>query len=89
MAETDVPAGWTADEASWRRTYRFASFAEALAFMVEIGTYCEKVDHHPDWSNSYDRVAVTLTTHDAGGVTDKDRQLARRMDAVFGRSSRA
>ncbi len=87
--EPPSPPGWTVEGASFAKRFSFGGFAEALAFMVEVGLHCEKVGHHPDWANSYDRVSVRLTTHDAGQVTEKDWALARHMDAVYGRSHRA
>jgi 4a-hydroxytetrahydrobiopterin dehydratase len=69
------------------KTYNFRGFAEALGFMVEVGLFCETTNHHPDWTNVYSRVAVELTTHDAGRVTEKDIALARHMDAVYARRS--
>jgi 4a-hydroxytetrahydrobiopterin dehydratase len=79
------PDGWSGDEKRRAKCFRFSGFAAALAFMVEVGLYCERVDHHPEWKNIYDKVWVELTTHDAGGVTDKDLALAERMEAVYAR----
>jgi 4a-hydroxytetrahydrobiopterin dehydratase len=81
----EPPPGWSGDRARLSRSYRFAGFPQAMAFMVEVALFCEKTDHHPDWRNSYDRVSVELTTHDAGRVTEKDLALARHMDAVHAR----
>jgi 4a-hydroxytetrahydrobiopterin dehydratase len=80
-------AGWrheaTETGDALARTYGFASFRDALAFMVRAGFEAEALDHHPEWTNVYNRVAVRLNTHDAGGrVTAKDLELARRLDAV-------
>ena len=55
--------------------------------MVEVSLYCEKADHHPEWKNIYNRVMVDLTTHDAGGVTDKDFALALHMNTVAAKTS--
>jgi 4a-hydroxytetrahydrobiopterin dehydratase len=85
----ELPEGWTGDAARIRRTFRFASFPRALAFMVEVGCRCEATNHHPEWKNVYDRVEVELTTHDAGAVTEKDLDLAAHMNAVFAASSPA
>jgi 4a-hydroxytetrahydrobiopterin dehydratase len=82
---TEIPQGWSGDAQRIVRTYQFKSFAQSLAFMVEIGLYCEKTDHHPEWKNIYNKVLVELTTHSAGRVTAKDLTLAARMDAVFAR----
>jgi 4a-hydroxytetrahydrobiopterin dehydratase len=86
MAETTLPqelqdAGWSLaeDGKSIARTFKFKTFRDALAWMVRAGFEAEAMDHHPDWTNVYNRVEVTLTTHDTGGLTDKDIELARRM----------
>ncbi|MEN3975158.1 4a-hydroxytetrahydrobiopterin dehydratase [Emcibacter sp. SYSU 3D8] len=62
------------------KTYKFGDFNEAFAFMARVALAAEKADHHPEWSNVYNRVEVTLSTHDAGGVTKKDIALATFMD---------
>ena len=66
------------------RTFRFGSFAEAFGWMARIAIEAEKADHHPEWFNVYDRVEVTLTTHDAGGLSARDVAMARVMDAAAG-----
>jgi 4a-hydroxytetrahydrobiopterin dehydratase len=66
-----------------RREYVFADFVQAFAFMTHVALVAEKHDHHPEWSNVYNRVAITLTTHDAGGLTSKDVALARAADAAY------
>jgi len=73
---------WRYDESekAIRRDFRFAGFGEAFAFMTRSAIAAEKADHHPDWSNSWNKVAVALSTHSAGGVTAKDIELARAMD---------
>jgi 4a-hydroxytetrahydrobiopterin dehydratase len=63
-----------------QRTYRFADFTAAFGFMTRIAPMAEKMDHHPEWFNVYNRVYVTLTTHDADGVTELDVTLAKLMD---------
>lgn len=74
---------WRYDEAerAIRRDFHFADFGEAFAFMTRSAIAAEKADHHPDWSNSWNKVAVALSTHSAGGVTVNDIDLARAMDA--------
>ncbi|MDP3273785.1 MAG: 4a-hydroxytetrahydrobiopterin dehydratase [Deltaproteobacteria bacterium] len=71
-----------------RRTYVFENFIEAFGFMTRVAMVAESLDHHPEWSNVYNRVEVVLTTHDAGGVTALDLTLARRMDAFAQNASR-
>ena len=76
--------GWTLDPASAAisRHLEFADFNEAFAFMARVALMAERKDHHPDWSNSYNVVDVTLTTHDARGLTMKDIELARFIDRI-------
>ena len=79
--------GWAAvagDRDAICRTFKFADFNAAFGFMTRVALMADKLDHHPEWSNVYNRVEVTLTTHDAGGVTALDVQLARFMDAAAG-----
>lgn len=76
--------GWT-DEGgrdALVKTYTFANFVEAFGFMTRAALWAEKWNHHPEWSNVYKTVTVTLTTHDAGGVTDLDVKLASKMDLL-------
>jgi len=78
--------GWSlaADGLSIERTFEFRNFSEAFAFMTRSALAAEKMDHHPDWSNVYKTVRVTLSTHDRGGVTELDIELARRMNRYAG-----
>jgi 4a-hydroxytetrahydrobiopterin dehydratase len=92
MAETTVPqelldAGWSLaqDGRSIAKTFRFKTFRDAMGWMVRAGFEAEAMDHHPDWTNVYNRVEVRLTTHDRGGLTGKDVELARRLEALRGR----
>jgi 4a-hydroxytetrahydrobiopterin dehydratase len=64
------------------RTFTFRDFNEAFGFMARVALVAEKSDHHPEWRNVYKTVEVTLATHDAGGVTEKDIALAKAMDAI-------
>ena len=79
-------AGWkeTSGREAIERTFTFKDFNEAFGFMTRAALIAEKVDHHPEWFNVYKTVEVTLSTHDAGGVTDKDVVLAKAMDALAG-----
>lgn len=74
---------WTFQENYIYKTFVFANFSEALAFMVQVGMIAEKQNHHPDWTNVYNKVFIRLTTHDSGGVTDKDFALATEIDALY------
>jgi 4a-hydroxytetrahydrobiopterin dehydratase len=76
--------GWTAVEGrdAIHKTFIFKNFNEAFSFMTRVAMQAEKLDHHPDWSNVYNRVNVTLTTHDAKGVTERDVALALFMDQI-------
>ena len=78
--------GWAAVEGrdAIAKTYKFKDFNAAFAWMTRVALAAEKADHHPEWSNVYNRVEVLLTTHDAGGVTEKDVALARFMDEAAG-----
>jgi 4a-hydroxytetrahydrobiopterin dehydratase len=73
--------GWTVQDGKLHKTFRFAGFPAAIAFMVRTAFDAERLDHHPNWSNVYDRVEVTLWTHDVGGLTDRDVALATAMEA--------
>jgi 4a-hydroxytetrahydrobiopterin dehydratase len=66
------------------RTFRFADFAEAFGFMARVAILAEKADHHPEWFNVYNRVDITLTTHDAGGLSQRDVALASAIDGFGG-----
>jgi 4a-hydroxytetrahydrobiopterin dehydratase len=76
--------GWAkaADRDALTKTFRFADFNQAFGFMSRAALLAEKLDHHPEWSNVYNRVEVLLTTHDADGVTELDLAMARFMDAA-------
>ncbi|MGI8711028.1 MAG: 4a-hydroxytetrahydrobiopterin dehydratase [Acidimicrobiales bacterium] len=78
----ETPAGWEEGETSLHRRFEFADFAEAFAFMTRVAAEAERLEHHPDWSNSWNVVEIHLVTHDAGQVTDKDRELAEVIDGV-------
>ena len=77
-------AGWSPEEGGKAITkgYKFKTFRDALAWMVRAGFEAEAMDHHPEWFNVYNRVEVRLTTHDTGGLSDKDTALAARFDAI-------
>jgi len=76
--------GWELHAGRLRRTFRFADFTRAFGFMTSVALVAEAMNHHPDWSNAYDRVTVELWTHDAGGLTEKDFRLAAAANALAG-----
>ncbi len=73
--------GWTLADGKLHKDYRFDSFVEAFAFMSGVALTAEAMNHHPEWFNVYNRVSIDLTTHDAGGISEKDFELAARADA--------
>jgi 4a-hydroxytetrahydrobiopterin dehydratase len=82
-AELASLPGWKFQRNAVTKTFKFKSFREALSFMVRVGFEAEAMNHHPDWTNVYNRVAIRLSTHDAGDrVTAKDIGLARRIQAI-------
>ena len=83
-------SGWAAagDRDAITRTFTFADFNEAWGFMSRVALVAEKMDHHPEWTNVWNRVTVTLSTHDAGGLTERDVELARAMDKLGGSAAR-
>ncbi len=91
--EGERRAGALAELAEWRmvegreaihRVLQFADFNEAFAFMTRVALLAERMDHHPEWFNVYNRVEVTLATHDAGGLSEKDIRMARAIDGYAG-----
>jgi 4a-hydroxytetrahydrobiopterin dehydratase len=75
---------WTEINNQLTRDFTFADFSEAFAFMTRVALIAEKMDHHPEWSNVYNKVTINLSTHDAGNVvTDKDRKLAAAIDKLM------
>lgn len=78
----DALEGWERDGPAIVQTFRFADFVTAFGFMSSVAIVAEKMNHHPEWSNVYNRVTVRLTTHDVGGLSDLDLQLAERVSAL-------
>ena len=76
---------WTlrGDGLAIEREFKLRNFSEAWAFMSRVALIAERHDHHPEWSNVYNRVAITLTTHDAGGLSERDVRMARAIDALL------
>jgi 4a-hydroxytetrahydrobiopterin dehydratase len=77
----DVP-GWTLDDDALERTFTFPDFVTAFGFMASAAIVAEKMNHHPEWSNVYSKVVVRLSTHDVGGLSELDFELAARMSAL-------
>lgn len=88
VSEADIQSalatlsGWARVDDEIMKTYECSSFAEAISFVVRIGFLAEHANHHPDLDIRYRKVKVALTTHDSGGLTDKDLELARRIEEV-------
>jgi 4a-hydroxytetrahydrobiopterin dehydratase len=84
LLEPLLVAGWQTTEGrdAIRKTFSFANFVEAWGFMTRVALHAEKLNHHPEWFNVYRTVEVTLSTHDAGGLTELDVKLAKRMEAL-------
>ncbi len=83
----DSLPGWSQEGEAIVRTYEFADFRAALDFMNRAAGPIEEMDHHPEWTNVYNRVDIKLSSHDVGGVTGRDVQLARVLDRVAGASA--
>ena len=77
---------WTlrGDGLAIERAFKFADFSAAFAFMTRVALLAEKADHHPEWSNVYNRVIIVLTTHDAGGLSARDAEMAAAIDGLLG-----
>lgn len=91
LLSDDEVAAWSAEHPSWsvaggklHREIRMATFVEAFGVMAQVALVAERLDHHPEWSNVYNRITIELTTHDAGGLTSLDLQLAEAVDAAAG-----
>lgn len=75
---------WVRDGTDLKRTFQFTDFSAAFAFMTRVAMVAEKLDHHPEWSNVYNRVEVTITTHDAGGLSELDQKFVAAVDRIVG-----
>ena len=82
MSQVNVPNGWRHEDNALRREFTFANFTEAFAFMTSVAVMAEAADHPPDWSNSYNTVAIALTSHDKGCVTQRDSSLAEQINTL-------
>jgi len=81
----DGLSDWDLDDSrdAITRSFKFADFSEAFAFMTRVALLAEKADHHPEWSNVWNRVDILLTTHDAGGLSTRDIAMAQAIDALI------
>ena len=76
---------WKEEDNALKASLKFENFVEAFGFMTKVAFYAEKMNHHPDWSNVYNTVNITLSTHDEGNkVTEKDRKLADKISEIYG-----
>lgn len=80
---TDNLKDWTFGKNTISRNFKFKTFVEAFSFMTAIALEAEKLNHHPDWSNSYNQVNIVLTNHEAKGVTQLDFDLAKKIDHIY------
>ena len=80
----DSPEGWAIEDGGKAlvRTFKFTDFSEAFAFLTRVALHAEKIDHHPEFTSVWNRVDFRLTSHDAGGVTERDRSLAQAINAL-------
>jgi 4a-hydroxytetrahydrobiopterin dehydratase len=78
-----IDKSWSISDKNIKRTFVFKDFVEAFSFMTSVAIISEKMNHHPNWENVYNKVTITLSTHDAGGLTDLDFKLALAIDTVF------
>jgi 4a-hydroxytetrahydrobiopterin dehydratase len=76
--------GWELADGKLRRELKFPDFVQAFGFMTRAALVAERMNHHPEWSNVYGRVVIELTTHDAGGLTELDFTLAKRLNELYG-----
>lgn len=89
LGEPELSAGlarlplWAVRAGKLRREFAFADFSEAFAFMARVALLAEQSDHHPDWSNSWNKVVIELTSHDAGGLTQRDLDLAAAIERLL------
>ena len=83
--ELETLRGWSvnAEQTAIRKTFQFKNFNQAWAFMSRVALLAEKMDHHPEWTNVYNRVDITLSTHEAGGITERDLAMAKKIEGYY------
>lgn len=84
MSTIETPTGWTRDGSALTKRFEFGDFASAIAFITAAAPRIDELDHHPEWTNVYNRVDVRLTSHDVGDVTERDVRLAAILDELAG-----
>ena len=83
----EIPEGWSLADGKLHRELEFHNFVEAFGFMSMVALLAEKADHHPDWSNSWNKVVIDLLSHDKGEITDRDRELATQINNALGETA--
>ena len=83
----EIPEGWTVADGKLHRELEFHDFVEAFGFMAMVALLAEKANHHPDWSNSWNKVVIDLTSHDKGELTDRDYSLATAINNALGETA--
>ena len=83
QTELKKVAGWVIQDAKLHKEFQFSSFIEAFGFMTQLALVAESMNHHPEWFNVYNRVVIDLTTHDAGGISNLDFELASKADNLI------
>jgi 4a-hydroxytetrahydrobiopterin dehydratase len=78
-------AGWKVVKGNLHRTFTFKDFTQAFGFMKRVALAADRMDHHPDWSNAYNKVTIDLSTHSAGGLTSNDFELAGKIQKIYGK----
>ena len=82
QAHLEGVAGWSVEDGKLHKQFQFETFVEAFGFMTSLALIAEKMNHHPEWFNVYNRVTIDLMTHDVGGISDLDFQLAKEADTL-------
>jgi 4a-hydroxytetrahydrobiopterin dehydratase len=83
MPDITPPTGWSIVDGKLHREFAFKDFTEAFAFMTKVAFAAEKLNHHPDWSNSWNKVTIDLVSHDKGGLTDRDEAMAEAINKLL------